>query len=299
MKEISPAVHPECREFVAVVETLLERRRQELTLAVPGSPWDDSDWGVRAWTRTELEDMIYSSYKPMRQGRVTRPPRREIVMEIADYLDCTLEERNQLLVAAGTTPVTPYLTGEKLAEVLEVAISVASALPLPAIIINRDWRVHYINPHILTLNGVTPEQIAAIPAPALNILHLLFDPALPLYGHLIQNRASWTRMVRQTIYGFKLANLLCQREPWYRALLEQLSTLPEFDYHWRTVSVETAFDADIVAHAQAASVVLEVAVLGHAARALLRPSQWGISSSISRRSSPFSLPMRPATSCSG
>lgn len=271
MVKVPASVHSDCREFVAVVEELLERRQHGAS--TPGGPlgWRQDNWGPRTWTRTEFEDMVYSSYKPMRQGRVTRPPRRETVMEIADYLNCTVEERNRLLVAAHATPVAPYLTGEKLDEVLQVAVGVARSLPIPAVIINRDWRIHYLNTHALTLNGITPEQVAVIPVNKLNILHLLFDPNLPLYPHLIQNHRSWTRMARQTIYGFKMANLLCQFEPWYQALIQQWMTLPAFEYHWQTVNVDAAFDADPSMHTQPASVVVETVVPTQSQRARLRP----------------------------
>ena len=257
-----PIIHADCRDFVAVVEELLERRQREARqdLDPNRQTWRPDEWGPRTWTRTEFEDMVYSSYKPMRRGHVTRPPRRETVMDIADYLNCTLEERNRLLLAAHTTPVAPYLTGAKLQEALQAAMGVIQDLPLPAIIINRDWHIHYINQHALTLNGVTPADVAAIPPAQLNILHLLFDPALPLYPHLRQNRESWTRMVRQTVYGFKMANLLCQFEPWYQDLIHQLMGLPEFEHHWRTVRVDTAFDSDPSAQTQPASVIIEASV---------------------------------------
>lgn len=270
--KINSNIHPACRNFVEVVEALLKRRQGEAKqLNRSEIFWREDDWGPRTWTHTDFADMVYGSYKPMRQGRVTRPPRRDTVMEIADYLNCTLEERNRLLVAAHATPVAPYLTGAKLDEVLAVAVGVACSLPIPAIIINRDWRVHYINKHALTLNGVTPEQVAAIPATKLNILRLLFDPDLPLYPHLSQNHLSWTRMARQTIYGFKLANLLCQFEPWYQALIQQLMTLPQFDQHWRTVNADAAFDADPSSRTQPASVVVETVVPNQPQPARLRP----------------------------
>ncbi len=194
-------IHPECEAFVLWVETLLERRRGELRQpAAPGRL--ASDWGPRSWTRTELEDMVYSSYKQMRKGRITRPPRREVVMELADYLECTLEERNRLLLAAGAAPIAPYLTGAELEAALRIATSVAEQLPIPSVIITRDWHIHHFNDRLVQLFEVTPQQLAALAPHQFNILHLLFDPALPLYPHLIQNRASWTRMARQTIYAF-------------------------------------------------------------------------------------------------
>lgn len=246
------------------------RRQREGPQAAVHSLGQNDAWGPRTWTRTEFEDMVYSSYKPMRQGRVTRPPRREILMDIADYLDCTLEERNRLLLAARATPVTPYLTGGKLQEALHAAMGVIQTLSLPAIIINRDWHIHHINQHALTLNGVTPADLAAIPPSQLNILNLLFDPALPLYPHLIQHRESWTRMVRQTIYGFKLANLFSQFDPWYQDLIRQLMQLPAFEYHWRTVRVDAAFDSDPSAQAQPSSVIIETVVSAHHQQTLAR-----------------------------
>lgn len=262
-------VHPDCREFVAAVEELLERRRAEQQ-AAPGSPrWRDDAWGPRSWHRTELEDMVYSSYKQMRQGRITRPPRREIVMEIAGYLNCTLHERNHLLLAAQLAPVPPYLTGGRLGELLPVAIGVARQLNIPAMVINRDWSIHYQNDHMLDSFAISPAQLAAIAPEQRNVLHLLFDPALPLWPNLIGNRASWTRMARQTIYAFKMANMLCEFEPWYQALVERLMALPEFEQHWRGVRADTAFDADPSARRLHPAVTIEVALA--AERVWLRP----------------------------
>ncbi len=268
-------IHPACREFVAVLEELLKRRQHDaLQPDHAGPAWYQNEWGPRTWTRTELEDMVYSSYKQMRQGRITRPPRRDVVMEIAGYLNCTVEERNRLLIAAQATPIAPYLTGAKLDEALNVARGVAENLVIPAVVINRDWRIHYINEHMLKLNGLTRAQLAAIPPAQLNFLRLLFDPQLPLHPHLIANRESWTRMARQTIYGFKMANLLCQFEPWYQEVVHQLMALPGFESHWSTVSVDADFDSDPSAKTQPRAVTVE-AVLPDAgpnpARARLRP----------------------------
>lgn len=132
-------IHPSCQDFVAVVEELLVQRQQEAVLASRSdSSWQDDGWGPRTWTRTELEYMVYSSYKQMRNGRITRPPRRETVMAIADYLNCNLEERNRLLVAAGLAPIAPDVSGQALEDILQVAINIAHHLALPAMIINRD-----------------------------------------------------------------------------------------------------------------------------------------------------------------
>jgi len=165
-------------------------------------------------------------------------------MEIADYLNCTLDERNRLLVAAELAPISPYLSGELLERVLQVAISVAQNLAMPAMIINRDWKIHYFNEHLIRLYGITPEQLASISPRQMNALDLIFDPQLPLYPRLIQNHSSWMRMARQTIYGFKSANTLYQFEAWYQELVTRLMPLPEFEKHWKTVNANLDFDAD-------------------------------------------------------
>jgi hypothetical protein len=237
---IPPEVHPDCVEFVSVVEELLLQRQRNgapRSMILPFGQQED-DWGPRKWHRTELEDSVYSSYKRMRQGHITRPPRRKVVMEIADYLNCTLMERNRLLIAAHTFPVESYLTGSELESVLQSTIEVARMLPMPAMIINRDWRIHYLNGPMLRFYDISLEQITALPASYRNFLHLLFDPALPLYGNLIVNRESWTRMVLHSIYCFKIANLLCVYEPWYQQVVNQLMQLPEFAQCWQQVSLE-------------------------------------------------------------
>jgi hypothetical protein len=268
-------IHPDCDAFVQCVETLLDRRRAGLRNPGPAAALQPaSDWGPRSWSRTELEDMVYSSYKQMRKGRITRPPRREVVMELADYLECTLEERNRLLLAAGAAPIAPYLTGADLDAALRIATSVAEQLTIPSVIITRDWHIHYFNDRLLELFAVTPQQLAALAPHQFNVLHLLFDPALPLHPHLIQNRSSWTRMARQTIYAFKGANQLNQFDVWYSDVLAQLLALPEFATHWASVAVDQPFAADPSAATQASTLTLEVQLqpaAGPAQKIWLRP----------------------------
>ena len=253
-------IHPACRNFAIVVEDLLEQRQREVQHNGRSVAWQETDWGPRTWTRTELEYMVYSSYKPMRRGRITRPPRRETVMAIADYLDCNLDERNRLLVAAELAPLVPDLGDEALQNVLQVAMGLTHHLAMPAMVINRDWHLYYFNEPLLRLYDVTAQQLADIPAYQMNLLQLLFDPRLPLYPRLIQNRPSWTRMARQSIYGFKSANTLYQFEPWYQELVAQLMSLPNFKTHWQTVSPDSKFDVDSSAAARPKAVTVDTII---------------------------------------
>ena len=51
-------------------------------------------------------------------------------------------------------------------------------------------------------------------------------------------------MARQTIYGFKTANQLCQFEDWYQELIGEWMSLPEFEHHWQTVRTDVPFSID-------------------------------------------------------
>ena len=172
-------VHPDCHNFVVVVEELLEKRQQDVNNDTLFIDPHNNDWGPRTWLRTEMEDMVYSSYKQMRRGRITRPPKRSKVMEIADYLNCTIEERNRLLVAADTTPLDIYITGPEFNKLLQPIITIAQSLELPAMVINRDWCVHYLNPRMLALYNISLPEVEQIPARQRNVIRLLFDPNLP------------------------------------------------------------------------------------------------------------------------
>ena len=45
------------------------------------------------------------------RSRAASVARRAVILAIADYLECTLAERNRLLVATQYAPQQPYLSG--------------------------------------------------------------------------------------------------------------------------------------------------------------------------------------------
>ncbi len=240
MTDCLATVHPDCRAFVAVVEELLARRRQEVDRGMRHQQdWQRDLWGPREWSRTELHDMVYPNYRNMRRGRAVRPPQRNVVMDIADYLHCTLEERNRLLVAADVPPVLPYLSGEDLQCAVQVAMATAAYLPLPAYVINRDWQIHCLNDHILTLVGISRAVVEDIDPQRLSVLDVIFDPCLPVYEHLQINLENWEYVARQNIYGFKRENLLCRFDDWYVRQVERWMALPRFREFWNEIEIDS------------------------------------------------------------
>lgn len=223
-------VAPECAEFASLVETLLRRRRSD-----PEQRRAAADWGAvpRAWTRDELCDVAYSSYRALLRGAVRRPPRREVVMDIADYLQCTMTERNQLLVAARYAIEHPGPRGAELHKAVDALRTVTDTLPLPAYAVSRDWTVLLVNDHLLAVLGLRLADIFDLPVPARNVLRLVFDPALPIRALVEPDAASWSQLAAFSVFRFMHDNLLWQYDPWYRAFIARLSDLPDFAHYWQ------------------------------------------------------------------
>jgi MmyB-like transcription regulator ligand binding domain len=223
-------VAPECAEFAGLVEAILLRRRRDPAQRRATEEW----YGVpRAWTRDELCDVAYSSYRALLRGAVRRPPRREVVMEIADYLQCTMTERNQLLVAARYAIEHPGPRGAELQVAVEALRPVMDKLPLPAYAVGRDWTILLINDHLLAVLGLALQDVVGLPPSWRNVLRLLFDPALPVRALLEPDAESWSRLAAFSVMRFVQDNLLWQYEPWYQALITGLGDLPDFSAFWR------------------------------------------------------------------
>lgn len=245
MREAGNEADRGCLEVVRIIERLLELRRRHPRSH--GSIYRDSEhnYWQREWTHSELRDVVYPSYGALRRGKLKRPPTLTTLMQIADYLECTLEERNQLLTAARYAPIVPYLVGEALQRILDIAIKDAQYIPLPSYVVNRDWNILFMNKDARTFFGLDHHFIMNIPGNQMNILHLLFDPDLPIYGRMRHNIEIWDYIVRRNIYGFKFENILCQYDPWYQEHIESLMKLPEFSKYWYEVTLDSKFDKGI------------------------------------------------------
>ncbi|GEM47279.1 MmyB family transcriptional regulator [Deinococcus cellulosilyticus] len=214
-------VTPECRPFAETCEDLLKRRQSGVTHL------------FKTWTRDEVCDLVYSSYKAMLRGGVRHPPRRNQVLDLADYFECTLAERNSLLVSAGYAPLNLYLTGPELAEALQVGMDTLNLLPFPSVLITRDWSIHAVNAAVLEMFQVEAEVFHALPEHARHLLHLAFDPGLPLYHKLSGGTQGWWDLVVRDVLTFRRENQFATQEPWFQARLSSLLQLPGFPPAWK------------------------------------------------------------------
>lgn len=229
-----------CQDFVTVVEVLLAQRR--------AASQDQHRLPAPSWTQDELCDLAYASYKALVRGQVIHPPKLATVMAVAEYLDCTLAERNRLLTAAGLAPEQSDLKGEALASVLKVAQALLAQLPFPGVLVTRDWTIHGWNAPMQQLMQLCDEDVAAWPAEQRTILHLLFDPASPLYALLVGGSEPWRQLVQRDILSFKRHNHLSRHETWFKQRLQSLMGLPYFAELWQNADANDTDEPEYQPH---------------------------------------------------
>src|SRR5260370_7833882 len=135
---------------------------------------------LKRFTQQELTDEACPTYKNVLGGGSLRVPSRETILHIAQYLECTAQERNDLLLAARYLPETLELEGSQLKQALEQANHLMGTLPYPAMIITHTLEVHAANEAFQRLFEFP--SLTAIPQPHRNLFHFLFHPDFPVRG---------------------------------------------------------------------------------------------------------------------
>jgi hypothetical protein len=106
---------------------------------------DQSHSLLKRFTQQELNDEACPTYKNLLVGRSRRMPDRQTIIHIAEYLECTSDERNDLLLAAGYLPIHHELEGRSLELELEQAQQIMSNLPFPAMIVTHTLDIKGFN----------------------------------------------------------------------------------------------------------------------------------------------------------
>jgi hypothetical protein len=111
------------------IETLrMKRQRQYADRPRPS---------LKRFTQQELNDEVCPTYKNLLVGRSQRLPDRQTIINIAEYLECTSDERNDLLVATGYLPLQTQTSGRSHEFALEQAHLLMRNLPFPAMIVTH------------------------------------------------------------------------------------------------------------------------------------------------------------------
>jgi len=147
-------------------------------------------------------------------------PSREMILQLAEYLDVPLRERNALLVAAGYAPAfkaraldDPALAGAR----ATIERLLAGMEPAPALAVDRYWSLVAGNRAVQRLlAGVAAELLR----PPVNVLRVALHPAglAPRIRNLAQWRGHLLHRLRQQIDA-------CH-DPALIALLRELQALP-------------------------------------------------------------------------
>jgi hypothetical protein len=213
------------RDVLEEMETLRIKRQEKVR--------DHLHPLLKRFTQQELTDEVCPTYKNWLVGRSRRVPSRQTLMQIADYLECSAAERNDLLLAARYLPESLELAGFQLNQALEQARHLMGTLPYPAMIVMHTLQVEAVNEAFQRLFELPP--LAAIPRAQRHVLSFFFREDLPIRGRSTFNDQAvkvWQAGVSRSIQLFKQSNVFYQFEPWYQELVEQLCAVADFRQYW-------------------------------------------------------------------
>ena len=186
---------------------------------------------LKRFTQQELTDEVCPTYKNWLSGRSRRLPDRSMLMLIADYLECSLSERNDLLLAAQYVPEQPEWEGADLQRALEYARQIMATLPYPASVVTRTFQVHAANGPFLHLFELPP--LDTIPPQQRSTIHFLLHPDVYRRSTMHpEARAQWQQHVLSGIQLFKRQNVLSQYDAWYKQSVQQWCEIPGFQEYW-------------------------------------------------------------------
>jgi hypothetical protein len=186
---------------------------------------------LKRFTQQELNDEACPTYKNWLIGRSNRLPSRSLLMQIADYLECSLNERNAILLAAQYLPEQPEWEGDALRQALEKAQQIMETLPYPAIVVTHTFQVQAANEFSLRLLEMPP--LETIPPHQRSTIHFLFHPDFCRRSTMsTEARAMWQQHALSGIQIFKQQNALSQYDAWYQQCVQQWCAIPGFQEYW-------------------------------------------------------------------
>jgi hypothetical protein len=194
---------------------------------------------LKRFTQQELNDEICPAYKNWLIGRSQRLPNRSMLMTIADYLECSFNERNDLLLAAQYLPEQPEWEGDALRQALEQAQQIIETLPYPAIVITHTLQVQAANEFFLRLLELPP--LDTLLPHQRTMVHFLLNPASRTRSMLnAEAHAMWQKHVIYALQHFKQQNAPYQYDSWYQQFVKQCcDEIADFQVYWDRAQEET------------------------------------------------------------
>ncbi|MGF1503901.1 MAG: hypothetical protein ACFB51_02000 [Anaerolineae bacterium] len=222
-----PTRKPEAilRDLVALIEEIRTRRQSEAA-EVPT---------LKPFSQRELNAAVCPSYKNYLLGRTNRLPQRDMVIAIADYLECPPAERDDLLMCAGYLPASYVLRDDEYRAAVAHAAFVARLLPLPAVVIGRYAQTLYANQPVFAKNMVPSLEYWQQNAQD-NVIAWFFDPTLQAHHYYTASTTDWQHTARGAAELVYLTNSMRLRDPRFRQLIQASRDLPDFAAMWDTVT---------------------------------------------------------------
>ncbi|MDF2938868.1 MAG: hypothetical protein K0Q90_4241 [Paenibacillaceae bacterium] len=227
-----PYIHWQSSELSRVllmIEQLRINRQQAAT--------ENRRGAFKRFTQQELNDTVCGTYKNLLIGRSQRLPDRQMLLDIADYLECTAEDRNDLLLAAGYVPVPMPLSGRQLELALDQARALMQQLPYPAMIVTDMLDVSGFNPAFSELFGISHTPFTA---DKMNTIDFHFNSELPVRFRSSFDERSRARWESHAIYGiqaFKKAHPAVFVDPWYDRFYKMMDKYPDIRKYWNRESL--------------------------------------------------------------
>ncbi|WP_240414935.1 hypothetical protein [Paenibacillus periandrae] len=213
----------ELMRVLNMIELLRIQRQQDHLRA--------SSQSIKRFTQQELNDEVCGTYKNLLMGRSRRLPERQTLLDIADYLACTSEERNDLLLSAGYVPIPQHLAERQLERVLDQARSMMHQLPYPAMIVTDMQDIVDSNDAFRELFDLYDSSFAA---DKINKIDLHFNAELPIRSRSSYDEQSRARWESHAIYGIQAfkkhhpALFVDSRYEWLHVMMEKYVDIRKF-----------------------------------------------------------------------
>jgi hypothetical protein len=208
------------RELVHEIEHIRLERRAKFT--------EITHRDGKRFTQEELREAV-PVFKNLHLGRTRRLPNRETILQIADYLECSYTELNNLLLIAQYLPEINNFDPAQHRAALEQARFILHSLLFPAAIVSPGWHEEDHNQASILLDGAVTEICMTNPG----VLPWYFDPELTRITRHAPNNKAVRSNARTLAHFFRHIHQFSQNQEWFRNLVGRYNLFPDFNEAWQ------------------------------------------------------------------
>ncbi|MDQ0046215.1 hypothetical protein J2T18_000487 [Paenibacillus polymyxa] len=199
---------------------------------------------LKRFTQQELNDEACPTYKNLLVGRSRRIPDRQTIIHIAEYLECTSHERNDLLLAAEYLPIHYELEGRSLELALDQTQQIMSNLPFPAMIVTHTLDIKGLNEPFRHLFDIPSDSFMN---GKLNKVDFHFNSDFSIRPRSTFDAESFEQWESHAIFGiqaFKRYNMLSRYDHWYTKLIDKFQKYDDFNKYWNMQPKDSASEIE-------------------------------------------------------